>query len=156
MARLFLPLVLAVLLGATVYEMLVGLRVIELGSLPGEGPPGAGAVGVLAAIALLGAALVSAILAAACTPTPAPAALLAPAAGAFLLARFYAFDPYYLPTLIRYSERDFVPPVVVFVLAALSLAAGLVTLWRPRLGLSLSVASIIACAPTAWFVAVGH
>lgn len=83
-------------------------------------------------------------------------ASLAPAAAAFLLAYFYTFDSYYLPSLIRYSERDFVPPVVVFVLVGLSLAAGLVTLRRRRAGLALSVPLILACALTAFLTGAGH
>src|SRR5687768_6763726 len=148
--------VLLVFAGATVYEALVALRVIELGSLPGEGPPGGELVGFVAAIGLLAASLLSAVLAAMNRAAPALSALLAPAAGGFLLARFYSFDPYYLPSLIRYSERDFVPPVVVFVLVGLSLAVGLMTLQRRRTGLALSVPSILACALAAWFAAIGH
>jgi hypothetical protein len=147
---------LTVLTAAIVYQLLVALGVVELGSLPGEGPPGAELMGFVAAIGLLAAAVLSALLIATEGATPASAALLAPAAGGFLLARFYSFDPYYLPSLIRYSERDFVPPVVVFVLVGLSLAAGLITLQRRRAGLALSVPSILACAVTAWWSGVGH
>jgi hypothetical protein len=147
---------LVVLAVATTYEALVALRVVELGSLPGEGPPGAEAMGVLAAFGLLAAMLVSAVLVREGDGAPALAALLAPAAGAFLVARFYAFDPYYLPTLIRYAERDFVPPAVVFALAALALGAGVLTLLSRRVGLALSVPAILACALTAWFSGLGH
>src|SRR5918992_6199342 len=134
MPRLSVPIVLAVLVGTTAYESLVALDVIELGSQPGEGPPGAGVVGILAAIALVASAGLSAALARA-DRVPALSALLAPAAGAFLVAHFYTYDPYYLPTLIRYAERDFVPPILVFALAAAALAGGLVTLRRRRLRL---------------------
>ena len=143
------------LAAVTAYEALVALRVIELGDVPGEGAPGAGLVGVLAGVGLLAAAFVSFVLARS-GRAPAAAALLAPAAGAFLLAFFYTFDPYYLPTLIRYSERDFVPPPLVFALAALALAAGLGTLLRRRAGLVLSVPAILACALAAFWAGVGH
>jgi hypothetical protein len=145
-----------VLAGATVYEALVALRVIGLGSLPGEGPPGGELVGFVAAIGLLAASLLSAVLAGVGSAAPAPSASLAPAAAAFLLAYFHTFDSYYLPSLIRYSERDFNPPVVVFVLVGLSLAAGLVTLRRRRAGLALSVPLILACALTAFLTGAGH
>jgi hypothetical protein len=148
--------VLVALAAAIVYETLVALRVVELGSLPGEGPPGAELMGFVAAIGLLAAAVLSALLVATDRAVPALSALLAPAAGGFLLTRFYSFDPYYLPSLIRYSERDFVPPVVVFVLVGLSFAAGLVTLQRRRPGLALSVPSILASAVTAWWSGLGH
>jgi hypothetical protein len=148
--------VLLVLAAATVYETLVALRVVELGSLPGEGPPGAELMGFVAAIGLLVAMLVSAMLAGVGTTAPALSALLAPAAGAYLLARFYSFDSYYLPSLIRYSERDFIPSAVVFVLVGVSLAAGIVTLRRRRVGLALSVPLILVCALAAFFSGVGH
>lgn len=153
--RIAILAVLLVLAAATVYEALVALRIIDLGSLPGEGPPGAEVVGVVAAVALVAAALLSALLFR-MREAPVLSALLAPAAGAFLLARFYAFDPYYLPTLIRYADRDFVPPGVVFALAGLALAAGALTLTRRRAGLVLSVPAILACALTAWFSGLGH
>jgi hypothetical protein len=147
--------VLTLIVGATVYELLVALRVIELGSLPGEGPPAATFVGWFTAAALLIAALLSAALARA-RRAPTVAAFLAPAAGAFLVAYFHTFDPYYLPTLIRYSQRDFVPPVLVYTLAAAAVVVGLMTFLRPRPGLVLSAPTILACGLAAWWSGLGH
>ena len=147
--------VLMLLLGATAYELLVALGVIDLGSQPGEGPAGAGVVGIFAAIALVASAGLSAALARA-DRAPALSALLAPAAGVFLVAHFYTYDPYYLPTLIRYAEREFVPPILVFALAAAALAGGLVTLRRRRIGLALSVPTILMCALAAFWAGIGH
>ena len=154
-ARLSILVVLAALLAATVYELLVAVRAVDLGSQPGEGAPGAGIAGWLAAAGLLAAVVLCAMLVPA-GRGPVVSALLAPAAGAFLLAYFHTFDPYYLPTLIRYSERDFVPPALVFALAAAALAAGLVTFRRRRLGLILSVPTILACALAAGWSSIGH
>ncbi len=147
--------VLTAIFGATVYELLVALRVIELGSLPGDGPPGAGIAGWVAALALLGAAVLCVVLATT-RNAPALAALLAPAAGAFLLAYFHTFDPYYLPPRIRYSERDFVPPELVYTLVAVAIAVGLLTLLRRRPGLVLSVPTILACGLAAGWASIGH
>jgi hypothetical protein len=155
MARFSILLVLAALLGATVYEALVALRVIDLGSLPGEGPPGAGFVGWVAATGLVTAALLCAVLGRS-KRAPALSALLAPAAGAFLLAYFHAFDPYYLPSLIRYAERDFVPPALVYALAGATLAVGVVTLLRRRPGLVLSVPALLMCGLAAFWAVIGH
>jgi hypothetical protein len=155
MPRLSVPIFLAVLIGTAGYELLVALGVIELGSLPGEGPPGAGIVGTLAAVALLAAAVLSGVLARA-GDAPALSAFFAPAAGAFLLAYFYAFDPYYLPSLIRHAERDFVPSALVFALAAAALAVGLLALLRRRVGLVLSVPTILLCGLAAWWSGLGH
>jgi hypothetical protein len=153
--RLVLVAVLGLLTTATVYEALVALRVIDLGSLPGEGPPGAGIVGWLAATGIVAAAFLCGVLARS-VRAPALAALFAPAAGAFLLAYFHAFDPYYLPSLIRYSERDFVPPALVYALVGATLAVGVVTLLRRRPGLVLSVPAILVCGLAAFWVGIGH
>jgi hypothetical protein len=63
---------------------------------------------------------------------------LGPSAAAFLVAHFYTFDPYYLPSMIRVSERDFMPPAIVFSVAGLAIAAGFLARNRPSLGLALS------------------
>jgi hypothetical protein len=124
----------------TGYELAVAAGLIALGSLPGQGPPGESFVGVVAALALLMAALLAATL-----DGPRAIALLAPLAAAFLVAHFYTFDSYYLPTLIRHSERDFMPAFVVYSVAGLAATAGVLTRVRPRLGCAVS-------APLIWLV----
>jgi hypothetical protein len=146
---------LGVLGATTAYEAAVAFRVIELGSLPGEESPGGDIVSVAAALGLLAGAVLTAALVRVRRPTPL-AALLAPSAAAFLVAHFYTFDSYYLPTLIRLSDRDFMPPALVFSVAGVAIASGLLTRVRPWLGLALSAPSILACALTAWFSSVGH
>jgi hypothetical protein len=153
--RLAVVVVLGMLATATVYEALVALRVIDLGSLPGEGPPGAGIVGWLAAMGLVTAAFLCAVLARS-VRAPALSALLAPAAGAFLLAYFHTFDPYYLPSLMRYSERDWVPPVLVYALTAIAVGVGLLTFLRRPAGLALSVPAILMCGLAAFWQGIGH
>jgi hypothetical protein len=154
-ARLYALVLLAALVAATAYEILVAVEIVEPGSDPGEGAPGAGIVGWLAAISLLGAAILCAVLA---TMRNAPrlAALLAPASAAFLLAYFQTFDPYYLPSLIRYSERDFVPPALVYALGAAAVAVGVLTLLRRRAGLVLSVPTILVCGLAAVWASISH
>jgi hypothetical protein len=124
--------VLALLGGATVYELCVALRLIDLGSLPGEGPPGGVVVGFAAAVGFVGAAVVAETQAAS-SARLLLAALLAPCAATFLVAHYYTFDPYYLPTLLRYAGRGFLPATVVFALAAAGLIAGIASWVRPRL-----------------------
>ena len=151
-----IALVLALLTVATFYEALVAFEFIELGSLPGEGPRGHTLAGFAAALGILAGAALAAALA---TRSPEPrslATLLAPMAAAYLVTYFYTFDPYYLPTLIRYADRDFVSPAFVFALAALSGGAGLLVVARPRLGLALSSPLILLCGVTALWSGVGH
>jgi hypothetical protein len=147
--------VLTVLGGATLYEIYVAAGIIELGSLPGEGPPGSVAVGLVAGTGFVAAVAAAETLAVSASPTPL-AAFLAPCAAAFLVAHYYTFDAYYLPSLVRYSDRDFMPPAVVFALAAAALVSGLTSYIRPRMGLALSGPVILACGLAAWFAGTGH
>lgn len=143
------------LLLVTGYELAVALGVVDLGSLPGEGAPGEGVVAVVAVLALLAATFLAVTLVGA-EWAPRPAALLAPLAAAFLVARFYTFDPYYLPTLRRMSEGGLIPAAVIFVLAGAGIVAGLVTLVRCRAGLALSAPVILASGLAAWLAPGGH
>jgi hypothetical protein len=140
---------------SALYEALVALGVIELGRLPGDGPPGEGivlAVGMLAMLA--GVAVLPALVG---TASPArDAAFLVAAALAFLVARYLSFDPYYLPTLRRMSDDGLVPPVWVVLLVAFGLGALLATRARPRLGLGISTGVLLLAAPTAFLMATGH
>jgi hypothetical protein len=148
--------VLAVFGAAILYEILVALRVVGLGDVPGEGPPGSQAVGFAAGVAVAAAAVLALTLMPRGNEGTPLAALLAPAAAAFMVAHFYTYDAYSLPTLIRHSERDFVPTPVVFGLAALAAGLGLTTLLKRRLGLVLTVPAVLLCGLTAWFSGLGH
>ena len=142
---------LCALVAATIYETLVALGAIELGSVPGEGPPGEGLVLFIGLVAMLaGAGLV------AFRPLAPFAALVAPAAAAFLVARFYTFDPYYLPALRRMSDGGLVSPVLVFAVAALALCAAAITSARPQAGRFMAAPVILVCAFLALVVDGGH
>ena len=152
--RVAAGLTLGVLLGATLYETLVALQVIELGSQPGDGPPGEQTVALVAVLAMLVAAGLGVLAAVGAHVPFVP--LLAPAAAAFLVARFYTFDPYYLPDLRRFSEDGMLPPALVYGVVALAVGAALLTLANRRLGAALSVPVILACALFAQVVVGGH
>ena len=90
-----------VLAVATLFEALVALDV------PGEGARGGGIVFAAALVAMLVGAALAVALALASPATDAPSlvwVLLAPWGAAYVTARWLAFDPYYLPTLRRYSD----------------------------------------------------
>ena len=152
--RIAVGLMLGLLVGATLYETLVALQVIELGSQPGDGPPGEQAVALIAVCAMLVAAGL-ALVAALGARVPF-VALLPPAAAAFLVARFYTFDPYYLPTLRRFSDDGMLPPALVYGMVALAIGAALLTRFNRRVGAALSVPVILACALFAQVVVGGH
>jgi hypothetical protein len=149
------PSILAVLAAGTAYETAVALGWISLGTQPGDGPPFEGLVLVAALIAMLVGALVCLALSDGRRSTTT-VALFAAVAGAFVVARFHGFDPYYLPTLRRYSDAGTFPPAWVYTVAGLGLLASLLCFVRPRVGLILSGAVLLACAFTSIFLGSGH
>ena len=142
---------LIVLAAATVYEALVALGAIKLGSQPGDGPPGEGWVLFIALLAMLAAAGLVAL-----APPSRGSALLAPAAAGFLLARFHTFDPYYLPTLRRMSDAGFLSPVLVYLVVLLAMGVALLSgrwLAAPRY---LGAPIVLGAALLAFVAGGGH
>ncbi len=153
--RLATPAILAVLAAGAAYEAAVALGWISLGTQPGEGPPIEGLVLFAAVIAMFVGALVSFALSTdgRCSTF---VALFGAAAGAFVVARFHGFDPYYLPTLRRYSDAGIFSPALVYTVASLGLLASLLCFARPRVGLVLSGAVLLVCLFTSMFLGIGH
>jgi hypothetical protein len=155
--RPFALTILAVLAAATAYEAAVGLGWLAVGPEPGEAPPGNGLVlgaAVLALVAGAGLCLVHAW-----APLPqldASGSLLAPAAGAFALARFYTYDPYYAPTLRRMSDDGLVADSWVYMLIGLALLAAVLVRIRPRAGLGATSLVLVLSAFTALAEGAGH
>ena len=138
----------SVLIAATIYELVIALTG-TVGAESGEGPSGEAIIFVLSLIAILLGALL--------TLAPSTSLLgLAPAAAAFVTARFYTPDPYYAPTLRRYSDGGLVAPTWVFALVALAVLAGLVAARRPRPGAALTFCALALCLGTALFMGAGH
>ena len=77
-------------------------------------------------------------------------------AAAFLVARFYTFDPYYLPTLRRMSDGGLVSPALVFAVAALALCAAAITSVRPQAGRFMAAPVILVSAFLALVADGGH
>ena len=97
------------LAAATAYETADALRIIKVSEVPGRGPAYEGPLIAVTVLALLAAAPV--LLVAAAWPrlgvriAAVPGLWLVPSlCAALVLARFYAFDPYYAPTLRRASD----------------------------------------------------
>jgi hypothetical protein len=141
--------------GGAVYETAVALGWVSLGTVPGDGPDHEGLVVLAALPAMLAGSTVSWALARQ-GRSDTSIALLGAAAAAFTVARFEGFDPYYLPTLRRYSEAGAFSPAWVYAVALLALAACLLSLGRSRVGFILNPPALLLCAFTAAFVGVGH
>ena len=153
--RLATPAILAVLAAGAAYEAAVALGWISLGTQPGDGPPIEGLVLFAAVIAMFVGALVSFALSTdgRCSTS---VALFGAAAGAFVVARFHGFDPYYLPGLRRYSDGGIFPAAWVYTVAGVGLLASLLCFARPRVGLVLSGAVLLVCLFTSMFLGTGH
>jgi hypothetical protein len=139
-------LVAAVLAGATPYRAALAFGAGSVGPQPGDDVAGSGAVGAIAFVAMV----VGAAVAALSTVRPQRAvALLAPAAGAYLLAFYFTYDPYYAPVRRRYSEGA-VSLGWILLVVALALVAGVTARFRPRDGsLATGAALLLVIVATA-------
>jgi hypothetical protein len=145
---LVVPVVVAVLVASTAYEALAAANVLEPGSQSGYGPVGWTEAEVAALVALVSGAIA---LGARIRSRLAP--LLPLAGAAFVVARFYSFDPYYAPALRRMSDGGLVAPGLIYALIAVAIVvAALMTRWpaaAPAGALLLVVSAVVALAEDA-------
>ena len=155
-ARLLVWALIAVLLGAAVYELvLMAWGSYPRGLEPGEHVNGEATVAQIAYVVMLLAAAVAA--GDALGPRlPAAVALFVPAATAFSIARFYTYDPYYFPTLRRYSDDRPGAFQALFVMISLSLAAALLTRRWPRIGSAVTAAALPVVLFVSLILSDGH
>lgn len=147
--------VLATVAVGFVYELAVATGGIALGTQPGEGPPGESTFLLVAVAALLLGAVVVVLFGV--WGVGLELVPLLPLAGAaFALARWFAFDPYYLPTLRRASERGSVPGGWMAVVVLLAVGASVLAYSRPRLGAVVVALSMTMSAVTAFVTHLGH
>ena len=154
LSQLILWSVPAVLLAATAYEVTL-LLWGSYGRTPGEGVDGEETV---AGIALL-TMLVGAFFAfghAFYPRVPWAVALFAPAAAAFLTARFHTYDPYYLPSLRRYSDNGGVGDRWVLEMLVAALVVGVLTRLVPRVGSIATAFLLLLILGTTVLAAAGH
>ena len=155
MTRLPTRIVVAILLGAAVYYVVLAVGPHGIGALPGDGPPGETVVGLSWVLA----SLAGAVLAVACAVRPrlpGPVHLVAPAAALTALAFFYTYDPYYAPSLRRYSDHGAVAASGMFVVFGIAVAVGAVALRHRRLGAALTPFSLLLTLVTAVVAGDGH
>jgi hypothetical protein len=81
--------------------------------------------------------------------------LLPLAAAAYVVTHFYAFDPYYLPSLRRFTESGVSATWVYGVCSSAILCAALVR-FRPRVGLAITPLLLLVCGVTVIAQGVGH
>jgi hypothetical protein len=145
-----------VLATAACYEALAAAGVLEIGNEPGEGTAGETVVSLAAAIGFLIAVAASLAAARGRGPRGRVFVALPLATAAYMVARFYAYDPYYAPSLRRASEDGLVSQWWVFGLALAACAGAVVVRLAPRLGVALTVFVIASCGLTALVERGGH
>jgi hypothetical protein len=122
-------LVVGILVAAAAYELALALGAGSVGPEPGDEVAGSTVVQPIALLAMVAAAGLA--------PLPGlrpwPAALYAPVAAAYLVAFYFTYDPYFAPTLRRYSEGDVAGRWIV-VVAVVAVANGVLTRLQPRIG----------------------
>jgi len=147
----------AVLIAAATFELalVVGLIGTYHGLRSGDSVDGEQVVaGVAAFMMLLGAAL--AVVHASRPWSPSAVALFAPAAAAFMVTRFYTYDPYYFPNLRRYSDDGGMPAWWILIVLAVSIAVGLLTRRFPRAGSVATAVTLPLVLVTSSLTGFGH
>ena len=81
---------------------------------------------------------------------------VAPLVGAFLVARYYAFDTYGSPPYPRNSEAGDMPALAIYLGAGTALATGIFTGFRRRLGVLATVIVCFGCIVLVFFSNVFH
>jgi hypothetical protein len=144
-------LVFGTLVAAAAYELALALGAGSVGPDPGDGVAGSTFVHVVALLAMV----VGAGLAPLSATRPWPTALFAPAAAAYLVAFYFTYDPYFAPTLRRYSEGN-VGGRWIVVVVAVAIGSGVLTYLRPRVGRFTTSAVLIILLLTTVLAADGH
>jgi hypothetical protein len=122
-----------ILFASALYELALALWANPNGVQPGESYDGSDIATAIAWVTML-VGLFVAIAHAVRPGMRAAVALFAPAATAFAVAQFFTYDPYYFPTLRRYSEGRPGAGAFIAVMVALSLIVATWTYRRPRSG----------------------
>ena len=138
-------------MAAAGYELALALGAGSLGPDPGDDVAGSTFVQVVAFLAMVAAAALA--------PFPGvrpwPAALFAPAAAAYLVAFYFTYDPYYAPTLRRYSEGN-VGGWWIVVVAVIAVANGVLMRLQPPIGRYTTSAVLVLVLLTTLFAGDGH
>ena len=146
--------IVVVLLAATAYEAAIALEWISMGSQPGDDAPAQGVVTIAAFLALLTG--IVATLISRRILRRWPATLVPVAAAAYMVAHYYAFDSYYLPSLRRFSDSGGVSSVWVYGVTVAAVIVALAIRRRPSVAPVLSPILLLICAGTVIAEGFGH
>jgi hypothetical protein len=146
--------VVLVLLAAAAYEAAVALEWISMGSLPGQEAPGQAVVTIAAFLALLTG--IVATLVSRRILRRWPATLVPVAAAAYMVAQYYSFDSYYLPSRRRFSDAGGISSVWVYGVAVAALIVALAIGRRPSVAPVLTPILLLICGVTVVAQGFGH
>ena len=146
--------VVLVLLAAAAYEAAVALEWITMGSQPGDDASGQGVVTIAAFLALLTG--IVATLVSRRILRRWPATLVPIAAAAYMVAQYYTFDSYYLPSRTRFSDTGSISSVWVYGVAVAALIVALAIRRRPSVAPVLTPILLLICGGTVVAQGFGH
>ena len=146
--------VVLVLLAAAAYEAAVALEWITMGPQPGDDASGQGVVTIAAFLALLTG--IVATLVSRRILRRWPATLVPIAAAAYMVAQYYTFDSYYLPSRTRFSDTGSISSVWVYGVAVAALIVALAIRRRPSVAPVLTPILLLICGGTVVAQGFGH
>jgi hypothetical protein len=146
--------VVLVLLAAAAYEAAVALEWISMGTLPGQEAAGQALVTIAAFLALLTG--IVATLARLRILRRWSATLVPIAAAAYMVAHYYAFDSYYLPSRTRFSDSGSVSSIWVYGVLGAAVIVALAIRRRPSVAPVLTPILLLVCAGTVVAEGFGH
>ena len=146
--------VVVVLLAAAAYEAAVALEWITMGPQPGDDASGQGVVTIVAFLALLTG--IVATLVSRRILRRWPATLVPIAAAAYMVAQYYTFDSYYLPSRTRFSDTGSISSVWVYGVAVAALIVALAIRRRPSVAPVLTPILLLICGGTVVAQGFGH
>ena len=143
-----------VLLAATAYEAAVALEWISMGPEPGDEATGQAAVTIAAFLALLTGIVATVVSRRILRRWPAT--LVPVAAAAYMVAHYYAFDSYYLPSRIRFSDSGGVSSVWAYGVVVAALIVAFAIRRRPSVAPVLTPILLLVCAGSVVAEGFGH
>ena len=146
--------VVIVLLAATAYEAAVALEWISMGSQSGDEATGQVAVTIAALLALLTGIVATVVSRRILRRWPAT--LVPVAAAVYVVAHYYAFDSYYLPSLRRFSDGGMVPSAWLYGVVVAAVVVAFAIRRRPSTAPVLTPLVLLVCAVTVLAEGTGH
>jgi hypothetical protein len=143
-----------VLFAAAAYEAAVALEWISMGSQSGDEATGQAAVTIAALLALFTG--IVATVASRRILHRWPAALVPFAAATYVIAHYYAFDSYYLPSLRRFSDGGAVPSAWLYGVVVAAAIAAVAIRRRPSTAPVLTPLVLLVCGVTVLAQGTGH